>query len=114
MRLTLPHSLCPHLPFPPYPASPPSLPPPSPPPHVCARHTQVGDYITLPEWFTAADWIGPQPEAGVRLRSERPPFFQFVHAKQDTAWHRDNNGADTVIKALAGVVLAACWSQAWQ
>ena len=38
--------------------------------------------------------------------------FQLAHVHQTTYPHRDNNGTDTHIKLLCGMVLAATWSQA--
>lgn len=59
----------------------------------------------------------PKPERRLtKLRSSLGTTFevklQLVHTHQFTNYHRDNGGADTWMKILAGKVFVACWSQA--
>ena len=63
---------------------------------ILARLAQV------PEYVRETNWVG----------AERGAMLQLVLSRQDTCYHRDNNGMDTWMKLLAGQVFVACWSQA--
>lgn len=71
--------------------------------------------LQMPTWFEEANWIWERPTSSdpsrPKLPNERQAFLQLVHARQYTEGHVDNNGTDTIIKVLAGLVLTACWSQ---
>jgi hypothetical protein len=60
-----------------------------------------------PTWLVEANWLGEKLD-GATFETK----LQLVHAHQSTPYHRDNGGADTWMKLLAGKVVVACWSQA--
>ena len=75
--------------------------------------SSCADLVRVPRWLEQANWLthfGNRHRAGNDDKTFRLKF-QCVHSHQDTYLHRDNNGVDTHIKLLAGVVLVATWSQ---
>lgn len=72
-----------------------------------AGSPRIHELLHLPTWLVEANWLGEKLD-GATFETK----LQLVHAHQATPYHRDNGGADTWMKLLAGKVVVACWSQA--